>query len=168
MKKIINIAILLLMFAACENKPAEIEQEEFAIGSCSPPIYSENIFDWDKYNEVGEVFASNNFECSDVRVNQNNGKSIKVYGWLIIKNQEIIITHDSLYALGQIEIESYKNFPIYCTSEILNAITFCDFRQKCYLKGELKLIKIQDGLGAFCCQMGPSIILKSIDDIYFE
>jgi len=126
--------------------------------------------DWDSYNNVVKVCSLNHIECSDSRIEKNNGKIVKVYGWLMGNDDKIQITSDSLYALGEKDSEtSYCSvILIYCTPEIQTAIYTYDLTKKCYLKGELKLEKVQDGKGAFCCQVGPRIILNSLDDIYFE
>lgn len=105
---------------------------------------------------------------SDPRVNENNGKEIKIYGWLVNENQEITIIGDSLYASGQTE-RGYWGIPIACSPEIQTAIDTLDLTRKCYLKGELKLEKIQDGKGMWCCKVGVTrILLKSLNDMYFE
>ena len=127
--------------------------------------------DWENYNDVWDVYANNNLECSDPKVNQNNGKVIKVYGWLIMENNKITITNDSIYALfGQREFEGRGSWTmsVYCTSEIQAAIATYDLTRKSYIEGELKLEKIMEGKGDFCCQMAPRIILKRIVDICFE
>ena len=156
---ILFLTAILLLFVACK------QQEN----SCEPPLadYVNNAIDWENYNDAGIVYANNNLYCSDVRVKQNNGESIKIYGWLIIKNNKINITHDSLYALGQKESESCCVIPIHCTSEIQTAIASYDLTRKCYLKGLLKLENVMGSKGN-CCQMAPRIILKDINDICFK
>jgi len=159
----------MLCFTACEEK----ENED---NSCSPPpsYYLHDDIDREIYNDVRAVWAYNNFTCDDPRINQHNGKNIKVYGWLIIESGIIKITCDSLYALGE-NPNGWKTLPramaiqLYSTPEIQTNISAYDLTRKCFLKGELNLEKILDGPGAWCCQVGPtSIRLKSIDDIYFE
>jgi hypothetical protein len=172
MKKIIILSSLILSVLSCDRK----------IGSCSPPLtfYENsnnkndlyNSIDWDNFNNVWDVYANNNFKCSDPRVTQNDGRSIKVYGWLMIESNKIRITNDSIYAISvEREFEGWCSswsISINCTDEIQRAIAVTDLTRKCYLKGELKLEKFMDGDGAFCCQMRAYIVLKDINDIYFE
>ena len=159
MKRIVLYLIaILLLFANCKIPD-----------SCVPPLASgfHNELDWENYNNVQNVLRNTNLECSDPRVKENNSKSIKIYGWLMVENNKMTMTYDSLYALGQGKF-GYYSLPIDCISEIQTTIATYDLTRKCYLKGELKLEKIMDGKGDFCCQMGARIVLKSINDIYFE
>ena len=128
--------------------------------SCMPPKY--NDFDWENCNEVQKVYYElAYFECSDPRIRQYDGKTIKLTGWLRIDNNKITITSDPLGTGWGILIN--------CTSELLTTIDAYDLTLKCCLKGELKLEKTSDGKGSWCCQMGiHSVTLKSMDDIYFE
>ena len=128
--------------------------------SCPPPHY--NNFDWENYNKVW-VIGTTSFECSDLKIRQYDGNMIKICGWLVIENNEIMITSDSL------DISNCCGILINCTPEIQTTISAFDLTRKCFLKGELKLEKFMDGKGDYCCQMGiRRVTLKSIDDIYFE
>ena len=157
MKNLIAFKILLqcgmvLVFLSCLSKD----------NSCPPPIYED--FDWENYNEACKVNGEiTSFECSDPRVHQYDGKTIKVCGWLVIENNKITIISDSLH------FSDYCGILINCTPEIQMTIGAFDLTRKCFLKGELKLEKFMDGEGVYCCQMGiRRVTLKSMDDIYFE
>ena len=130
--------------------------------SCDAPLYGD--YDLENYVEA-RVVVRTSLECSDSRVGQYAGKNIKMCGWLVIKNNKIYITSETLHFFEN----DYYGILIDCTSEIQNAIITYDLSQKCYLDGKLKLEKILDGKGVFCCQMGiRSVTLKRLDDIYFE
>ncbi|MDR2907876.1 MAG: hypothetical protein LBU91_07815 [Bacteroidales bacterium] len=123
--------ILLWMCIACIFSACAVKDD-----FCPPPAGKGiNNLDWDNYNEVSLVYANNHLLCSDPRVNENNGKSIKIYGWLVNKDLQITIIGDSLYASGQTE-RGYWGIPIACTSDIQATIDTLDLTRKCFLKGD--------------------------------
>jgi len=89
---ILALTTLLLLFVSCKKDCAKKPCEQMD-DSCPPPLafYKElyKNLDWENYNNVWDVVANNSLECSDPRVNQNNNKSIKVYGWLMRNNNKI-------------------------------------------------------------------------------
>jgi len=143
---------------SCEN--------EKPMDSCAPPpglevIDESNSIDWENYNSVRIVYINNELDCSSPKIAINNGKTIKIYGWLMIKDGILYIKQDSLYYTYTI--------PIYSTPEIQTFLENCDLTKKCYLKGELNLENTRNyGKGAWCCMFSARIILKEITDVYFE
>ncbi len=162
MKRIfLFLAIVATLFPACKDsctigKPNNI-----------PPI------DWENYNDVPTVFW--NYTTEDCSNAGPTGKTIKMYGWInanylgsvdpnlfpIIDNPEH--TYDYWHYSGKISV--YINGYSVSSQALLAKLDSFDFTTKCYIKGELF---VDDFSTNNCCTTGPQIILRNINDIYFE
>jgi len=167
MRKVIIFKILILCGVVYFDISCKDQNKETIMNSCPPPagecIDSDSI-DWENYNSVVTVYVNNELECSNPKIAINNGKTIKIYGWLMKKDNALYITYDSLYATGQTEYMTAFTIPIYSASDFDSY----DLTKKCYLRGELKLENTQNDKGVWCCVFSPRIILKEITDVFFE
>jgi hypothetical protein len=158
MKKISFLIILcltaiLLLFAACDK----------TCGIKSPKDVKP--IDWENYNSVYDVFYNYYRLCSEQRY-EDSEKTIMVSGWLyrlwggyfILRNIPNHTNEDSEFPSIQLLIYGIEK-------EFIAKIDTCDLTKKCFVKGELIFGCAEAGL---CSTSAPLIIIKSVDDIYFE
>jgi hypothetical protein len=154
--------------------------------NCSIKPYSNlKPIDWENYNEPRVVTGNySSASCKDMGYVGN----IKVSGWLfqgsiynddkpkpidpslfaLINNKEDIFQPNFQTKGGGIYIhpdgdtwDEYTGLVEALRTKFANV----DLTKKCYIKGEIFLATRETN---HCCYVSPQIIIKSIDDIYFE
>ena len=163
MKKVVLcFTALLLLYAAC--KP-----------DCNPKIpKGVQPIDWENYNDVYTVKWNYTGECSSFNTYDDNGPTIKVYGWIFHPQEanpyDFTLLSDSLFVEG----DSYK-----CASVFINFYSenieekehfktrfyAADRTKRCYVVGKLRVLEFPDNN---CCTTAPAIVSMNADDIYFE
>jgi len=157
MKKIIlPLTILLLMFTSCKE-------------SCLKKPKNLKSIDWENYNDVHTVFW-NTYSYDNIG-NSSLKKEIMVYGW-------IFHMKDAYYgdATDFILVNDYSDMYGYAppvvnvevrvfSSEVQALFDTCVLTKKCFVKGELLFNKLKMGR---CTRLNPRIIIRDINDIYFE
>ena len=157
--KMLIICVVALFFSCGEKKGSEGGNCEIIIPKDLKPI------DYDNYNDVYTVYWSFVKLCSEN--NDYKDKIVKISGWRPWSYDLFYLCDDPKYAvrdLGhaaaspivKIRLELPEN-----SAHLNNP----DWSKKCFIKGELLFYHLEMGS---CCKLLPEIVIKDIDDIYFE
>ena len=145
--------------------------------------YPKNLkpIDWENYNSVRTVFW--NYYAPEAKNQKDEGKEIMVSGWLSHSkyyrgNAGVMIIFEDLSKTDINDPIPIESIHIRCwssrtdtlidiCSDLKNKLDTCNFMEKCYVKGILKIESITM-MGSCAVRYRPTILIENADDIYFK
>ena len=147
--------------------------------NCSPPKpqHPPLAIDWEGYNNAYDVYWNYTTDCSVAKL-EDNGKFIKVTGWLVqpVNNLHEIDPSDFFHLIDKPDqVYTENSITVFAASDYLapglkeqlrEKFDNSDLTAKCYITGTLVIRYPQCHFD--CCVTSPVIVIASVDDIIFE